>query len=137
MSSRWRCADGAETGVEQARTAAEQARTAIDRDAPPEAWAAASAAVAITGRGFLPGHDNPWVHEVRADVADLRLRALERSRAMRARPYVARAQAGLAAALRRLGEAARANVLAGEAAATARELGMLRLQRELAVPSLS
>jgi SAM-dependent methyltransferase len=41
---------------------------------------------------------------------------------------VTRAQAGLASALRRLGDAARAEVLADEAAATARELGMLRLQ---------
>jgi hypothetical protein len=63
--------------------------------------------------------------------------ALERSRAMRAWPYATRAQAGLAAALRRLGDAARAEALAGEAAATARELGMLRLQRELGVLSLS
>ena len=63
--------------------------------------------------------------------------ALERSRAMRARPYVTRAQAGLAAALRRLGDDARADALAGEAAATARELGMLRLQRELGALSLS
>jgi DNA-binding SARP family transcriptional activator len=61
-------------------------------------------------------------------------RALERSRTMRARPYEARSQAGLAAALRRCGGAAgaaRAEALAEQAAATARELGMLRLQREL------
>ena len=62
--------------------------------------------------------------------------ALELSRAMRARPYEARSQAGLAAALRRCGAAAdsdRADRLSAEAAATARELGMVRLQRELAV----
>jgi Flp pilus assembly protein TadD len=58
-------------------------------------------------------------------------RAIERSRAMRARPYEARAQAGLAAALRRLGEHARAVEPAAQAAATAGELGMVRLQREL------
>ena len=51
---------------------------------------------------------------------------------MRARPYEARSQAGLAAALRRRGEHARAAELAAQAAATARELGMVRLQRELA-----
>ena len=52
-------------------------------------------------------------------------------RTMRARPYVARSQAGLAAALRALGERDRADELASRAAATARELGMLRLEREL------
>ena len=59
--------------------------------------------------------------------------ALERARLMRARPYEARSQAGLAAALRALGEdEARAGELEAQAAATARELGMTRLQRELA-----
>jgi pentatricopeptide repeat protein len=57
--------------------------------------------------------------------------AIERSRMMRARPYEARAQAGLAAALRRLGDHARAVDPEAQAAATARELGMVRLQREL------
>ena len=60
-------------------------------------------------------------------------RAIERSRAMRARPYEARSQAGLAAALRRIGENARAEEPAARAAAAARELGMVRLQRELAL----
>jgi DNA-binding SARP family transcriptional activator len=69
--------DGVEIDVEQARSAAGQARMAIDRDQPTTSWEAASAVVAITGRGFLPGYDNPWVNEVRGDLADLRLRALE------------------------------------------------------------
>ena len=60
--------------------------------------------------------------------------ALELARRMRARPYVARSQAGLATALRRRrvpADAARADQLLAEAGATARALGMLRLQREL------
>jgi DNA-binding SARP family transcriptional activator len=64
--------------------------------------------------------------------------ALERSSAMRARPYTARSRAGLAAALRRrgaTGDAERAEELAELAAADARELGMLRLQRELGLSS--
>jgi hypothetical protein len=61
---------------------------------------------------------------------------LERSLAMRARPYEARSQAGLAAALRRTGgDAERAAELEARAAATARELGMTRLQQELAQPA--
>jgi hypothetical protein len=70
-----------------------------------------------------------------ADAAASFELAIERSRAMRARPYEARAQAGLAAALRRLGDDdGRAGELSAQAAATARELGMRRLERELAVP---
>ena len=60
--------------------------------------------------------------------------ALERSMRMRARPYVARSRAGLADALSRRagpGDAARAEELSALAAADARELGMVRLQREL------
>jgi len=67
-----------------------------------------------------------------ADAASSFEQAIERSRAMRARPYEARSQAGLAAALRRLGEDGRAAELSARAAATASELGMVRLQRELA-----
>jgi DNA-binding SARP family transcriptional activator/tetratricopeptide (TPR) repeat protein len=62
-------------------------------------------------------------------------RAIERSRTMRARPYEARSQAGLAAALRRLGDHARAVEPQAQAAATARELAMVRLQRELGAAS--
>ncbi len=68
--------------------------------------------------------------------------ALELSERMRARPYAARSRAGLAEALRRRGEpgdAARADELAARALAAARELGMPRLERELArteVPAL-
>ena len=61
-------------------------------------------------------------------------RAIERSRAMRARP-VRGALAGRARrrAAPRCGEDARAAELEAQAAATARELGMMRLQRELAL----
>jgi hypothetical protein len=61
--------------------------------------------------------------------------ALQRSRAMRARPYVARSQAGLAGGLRLRGapgDAERAAELEEQALEAARELGMLRLERELA-----
>ena len=67
-----------------------------------------------------------------ADAADAFMAAIERSRAMRARPYEARSQAGLAEALRRSGNQGRADELAAQAATTAREIGMARLQRELA-----
>jgi hypothetical protein len=53
---------------------------------------------------------------------------------MRARPYIARSQAGLARALRlrdQPGDEERARALAQQATETARELGMTRLERTL------
>ena len=67
-------------------------------------------------------------------IATLEL-ALDRANAMRARPYIARSQAALARALRArdaAGDPERAAELAAQARATARELGMLRLEREVA-----
>ena len=64
--------------------------------------------------------------------------ALERSILMRARPYVARSRAGLAEALRQRaqpGDAARAKELFALATTDARDLGMIRLQRELGLVS--
>ena len=75
----------AEIDVEQAHAAAARSRDALAAGDPTAAWEAASAAVAIVGRGFLPGHDAPWVHERRVELANLRLRTLE-----------VQAQAGLA-----------------------------------------
>ncbi len=60
--------------------------------------------------------------------------ALERSLQMRSRPYVARSRAGLAESLRQRaqpGDAARAKELFALAAAEARDLGMVRLLREI------
>jgi hypothetical protein len=68
-----------------------------------------------------------------AALASLEL-ALDRASVMRARPYIARSQAALARALRLRGEpadTARAAALEEQAAATARELGMVRLERAL------
>jgi hypothetical protein len=61
--------------------------------------------------------------------------ARERSGRMGARPYSARSRAGLAEALRRRdapGDAVRAAELSALAGADARDLGMVRLKRELA-----
>ena len=67
----------AQIDVEQAHAAAERARAELADGDHAAAWEAASAAAAIAGRGFLPGHDTPWVQERRTELADLRLRALE------------------------------------------------------------
>src|SRR4051794_9513462 len=49
------------------------ARTA----SPQEAWEAAREAVEITERGLLPGLEAPWIDARRAELADLRVEALE------------------------------------------------------------
>lgn len=41
------------------------------------AWAPARAALHTASRGFLEGHDAPWIDEVRRSLDDIRLRALE------------------------------------------------------------
>ncbi len=67
----------AEIDVEQAVAASERARSAVAGADWPVAWEAASTVVAITGRGFLVGHDAPWVEDRRRELEELRLRALE------------------------------------------------------------
>jgi DNA-binding SARP family transcriptional activator len=41
------------------------------------AWAPARAALHTATRDFLPGEDAPWIEEVRRELDDMRLRALE------------------------------------------------------------
>lgn len=41
------------------------------------AWAPARATLHTATRGFLPGHDAPWIDEVRRSLDDMRIRALE------------------------------------------------------------
>src|SRR3954469_2817816 len=45
--------------------------------APQEAWEAAREAVEIAERGLLPGLEAPWIDAKRAELADLRVEALE------------------------------------------------------------
>jgi chromate reductase len=71
---------GAEIDVEQARREGERARAAMARADAATAWDAASAALAITGRGFLPGHDAPS-----------RMPSVPRSRPPRGSPRAVRA----------------------------------------------
>ena len=41
------------------------------------AWAPARAALHTAERGFLEGHDAPWIDETRRSLDDIRMRALE------------------------------------------------------------
>src|SRR5688500_7828222 len=66
---------GADVDVERARAAADRARAAIADGDWATAWEADGVASEIAGRGFLVGHDGPWVEERRCEIEDLRLRA--------------------------------------------------------------
>jgi DNA-binding SARP family transcriptional activator len=83
------------------------------------AWAPARAALHTAERGFLEGHDAPWIDEVRRSLEDTRLRALE---------CVAEAGVGLG------GPELAATERAGRAlieASPCRESGYLHLMRAL------
>lgn len=70
--------DDAEIDVEVVRRAIDEADRALTgSDDATTGWEAAQQAVEIMERGFLVGFDSPWVHERRAELDDLRLRALE------------------------------------------------------------
>ncbi len=55
----------------------EAAEAALRRDAPDEAWGAASAATHLSRRPFLPGESGRWVDTIRADLGALFVRAAD------------------------------------------------------------
>lgn len=63
--------------LETAHEAIHTAESAIARKEWEGAWAPGRIALHTANRGFLPEHDLPWVDEVRRDLEDLQLRALE------------------------------------------------------------
>lgn len=67
----------AEVDVEQAYSAVERSEAEIGSGDFAAAWEGAAMAAEIAGRGFLVGHDSPWVEERRGEIEELRLRALE------------------------------------------------------------
>jgi DNA-binding SARP family transcriptional activator len=68
---------GASVDLEEAFEAAEKAEAARAGSQWRSAWDEANAALGVAGRGFLTGHDAPWVEDLRREVEELRLRALE------------------------------------------------------------
>ncbi|HEX8123833.1 MAG TPA: BTAD domain-containing putative transcriptional regulator [Solirubrobacteraceae bacterium] len=62
---------------EVAHDGLERARAAVRAGAWAEAWGPASAARAVAERGLLPGLEAPWIDPLRAELADLRVEALE------------------------------------------------------------
>jgi DNA-binding SARP family transcriptional activator len=63
--------------VEVATDAAHRAESALRRGRPNEANGWSVAAASITMRPFLPGADGPWAARRRAQMNDVRIRALE------------------------------------------------------------
>jgi SARP family transcriptional regulator, regulator of embCAB operon len=63
--------------LEAARAALHRAESATANAAWTDAWAPARIALHTTARGFLPGEDGEWIATVRAELDDLRVRALE------------------------------------------------------------
>ena len=106
--------------IEAASDRLHEAESAVALEDWHRAWAPARAALHTATRGFLADDDAPWIGEVRHDLEDLRLRALE---------CVAAAALGLGGA--ELAAAERSGRALTDAAPF-RESGYLYLMRALA-----
>jgi DNA-binding SARP family transcriptional activator len=63
--------------LEAATDAIHRAESAVAQQDWARAWGPALTAMFVAERGFLPGEDAPWIDEVRHDLTELRVRALE------------------------------------------------------------
>src|SRR6476469_5806391 len=63
--------------VEAALSAAHRAESKLALGEWTQAWGPSLVALFTAEREFLPGEDLPWVNDQRAELADVRLRALE------------------------------------------------------------
>lgn len=63
--------------LDAAREGLHRAEAAVAAGDWPRGWAPARIALHTAARGFLPGHDEPWVAELRRELDEMRLRALE------------------------------------------------------------
>jgi pentatricopeptide repeat protein len=68
---------GAWVDLEAAAEAIHRAESAVAQQDWARAWGPALTAMLIAERGFLPGEDAPWADEVRHQLAETRLRALD------------------------------------------------------------
>jgi DNA-binding SARP family transcriptional activator len=68
---------GARVDLEAAVEAIHRAESAVAQDDWRRAWGPVLVALFTAERGFLPGEDAPWIGEVRNQLGELRLRALE------------------------------------------------------------
>ena len=63
--------------LEAAREAIHRAESALALEEWGRAWGAAQITLFTARRGFLPGEDLPWICDVRRELDDLHMRALE------------------------------------------------------------
>jgi DNA-binding SARP family transcriptional activator len=63
--------------LEAATEAIHRAESSVAQQSWSRAWGPALTALFVAERDFLPGEDAPWIDEVRDQLAELRLRALE------------------------------------------------------------
>ncbi len=71
------CLPGAWIDLEAATEAVHRAESSIAQQAWARAWGPALTAMFVAERGFLPGEDAPWIDEIRHQLTETRLRALE------------------------------------------------------------
>ena len=63
--------------LEAAAEAIHRAESSVALQEWARAWGPALTALFTAERGFLPGEDAPWIDEIRHQLAELRVRALE------------------------------------------------------------
>ena len=71
------CLRDAWVDLEAAVEAIHRAESSVVRQDWPRAWGPALTALFVAERDFLPGEDAPWIDEIRHQLTELRLRALE------------------------------------------------------------
>ena len=71
------CLPEAWVDLEAATEAIHRAESSVAQQDWARAWGPALTALFVAERGFLPGEDAPWVDEIRHQLTELRLRALE------------------------------------------------------------
>ena len=71
------CLPGTWIDLEAAAEAIHRAESAVAQQDWPRAWGPALTALFVAERDFLPGEDAPWIDEIRHQLTELRLRALE------------------------------------------------------------
>ena len=71
------CLPDAWVDLEAAAEAIHRAESSVAQQDWTRAWGPALTALFVAERGFLPGEDAPWIDEIRHQLTELRLRALE------------------------------------------------------------
>jgi SARP family transcriptional regulator, regulator of embCAB operon len=71
------CLRDAWIDLEAATEAIHRAESSVVRQDWPRAWGPALTALFVAQRDFLPGEDAPWIDDIRHQLTEVRLRALE------------------------------------------------------------